>query len=93
MATTRRAFLKQSSLALAGGMLVGSRTTHDRRLERLGEVGIDDPADLDRLMSPIGLDLGGRTPEETAISICAEIIATRTGRSARQLRTAEGPIH
>jgi len=45
------------------------------------------------LMSPIGLDLGGRTPEETAISICAEIIATRTGRSARQLRTAEGPIH
>jgi len=73
--------------------VMGSRTTHDRRLERLAEVGIDDRADLDRLMSPIGLDLGGRTPEETAISICAEIIATRTGRSARQLRTAEGPIH
>ncbi|MGA0970415.1 MAG: XdhC family protein [Ilumatobacteraceae bacterium] len=73
--------------------VMGSRTTHDRRLERLAEVGINDRADLDRLMSPIGLDLGGRTPEETAISICAEIIATRTGRSARQLRTAEGPIH
>ena len=73
--------------------VMGSRTTHAKRLERLAEVGVDDPDDLDRLMSPIGLDLGGRTPEETAISICAEIIARRTGRSARQLRAADGPIH
>jgi xanthine dehydrogenase accessory factor len=73
--------------------VMGSRTTHVKRLERLAEVGVDDPDDLDRLMSPIGLDLGGRTPEETAISICAEIIARRTGRSARQLRAADGPIH
>jgi len=73
--------------------VMGSRRTHDRRLERLAESGISDPSQLDRLMSPIGLDLGARTPEETAISICAEIIATRTGRGARPLREASGPIH
>ena len=73
--------------------VMGSRTTHDKRLERLAEAGIDDPAKLDRLMSPIGLDIGARTPEETAISICAEIIADRTGAQARPLRDGDGPIH
>jgi xanthine dehydrogenase accessory factor len=72
--------------------VMGSRTTHAKRLERLHEAGVSD-GQLSRLMSPIGLDLGARTPEETAISICAEIIASRTGRSAPSLRDAEGPIH
>jgi len=72
--------------------VMGSRTTHAKRLQRLLEAGVD-PSDLDRLMSPIGLDLGARTPEETAISICAEIIATRTGKATPSLKDSEGPIH
>jgi xanthine dehydrogenase accessory factor len=72
--------------------VMGSRRTHDDRTRRLREVGVDD-AGLDRLMSPIGLDLGARTPEETAISILAEIIALRTGRKAPSLRHSDGPIH
>jgi xanthine dehydrogenase accessory factor len=84
----------QGALATRVGYIgvMGSRTTHTKRLERLREVGVTD-ADLARLMSPIGLDLGARTPEETAISICAEIIARRTGRAAPSLRDASGPIH
>ncbi len=73
--------------------VMGSRTTHEKRMERLAEAGIDDPGDLERLMSPIGLDIGARTPEETAISICAEIIARHTGRAAPSLRDGSGPIH
>jgi xanthine dehydrogenase accessory factor len=85
----------QGALATKVGYIgvMGSRTTHARRMERLAEVGITDPADLDRLMSPIGLDIGARTPEETAISICAEIIARRTGRVTPSLRDGSGPIH
>jgi xanthine dehydrogenase accessory factor len=71
---------------------MGSRRTHDDRTRRLREEGVSD-AELDRVMSPIGLDIGARTPEETAVSICAEIIATRTGRHAPNLRDASGPIH
>jgi xanthine dehydrogenase accessory factor len=71
---------------------MGSRRTHTDRVRRLREEGIDDDA-LDRIMAPIGLDLGARTPQETAVSICAEIIALRTGRKARSLRDADGPIH
>ena len=67
--------------------------TSAKRMQRLAEVGVSDPDDLDRLMSPIGLDIGARTPEETAISICAEIIARRTGRITPSLRDGEGPIH
>lgn len=85
----------QGALATSVGYIgvMGSRKTHAKRLERLADVGIDQPHDLERLMSPIGLDLGGRTPEETAIAICAEIIAIRTGRSAASLRTTHGAIH
>jgi xanthine dehydrogenase accessory factor len=71
---------------------MGSRRTHDKRVVRLREAGLGD-ADIDRIMSPIGLDLGARTPEETAVSICAEIIAHRTGRVAPSLRDGTGPIH
>lgn len=71
---------------------MGSRRTHAERVERLREAGVGD-AGLGRLLAPIGLDLGARTPEETAVAICAEIIATRTGRRAPSLRDAVGAIH
>ena len=72
--------------------VMGSRKTHDGRTERLREAGVSDEG-LNRLRSPIGIDIGGRTPEETAISICAEIIALRSGRKVSALRDTEGPIH
>lgn len=83
-----------SALATRAGYLgaMGSRRTHAERVERLREAGVDD-AGLARLMAPIGLDIGARTPEETAVAICAEIIALRTGRAAPSLRDADGPIH
>ena len=85
----------QGALATTVGYIgvMGSRSTHARRMERLAAVGVTDPADLDRLMSPIGLDIGARTPEETAVSICAEIIARRTGRNVPSLRDSSGDIH
>lgn len=72
--------------------VMGSRRTHAKRVERLREVGVDADG-LARLMAPIGLDIGGRTPEETAVSVVAEIIAVRAGRAAPSLRDSEGPIH
>jgi xanthine dehydrogenase accessory factor len=71
---------------------MGSRRTHEDRLGRLRAAGVPDAA-LARLRSPIGLDLGARTPEETAVAICAEIIAVRSGRSGRPLSETTGPIH
>jgi xanthine dehydrogenase accessory factor len=71
---------------------MGSRRTHDDRLARLREEGVPEEQ-LTRLYSPIGLDLGARTPEETAISIAAEIIGQRWGGSGAKLRTTEGAIH
>jgi xanthine dehydrogenase accessory factor len=83
--------------ALATGVgyigVMGSRATHSKRLARLAEAGVTEAAQLDRLMSPTGLDIGARTPEETAISICAEIIATHTNKRAPSLRDSFGPIH
>ncbi|HYN32291.1 MAG TPA: XdhC/CoxI family protein [Ilumatobacteraceae bacterium] len=85
----------QGALATAVGYIgvMGSRSTHARRMQRLAEVGVIERVDLDRLMSPIGLDIGARTPEETAVSICAEIIARRTGRNVPSLRDSSGDIH
>ena len=71
---------------------MGSRKTHEKRVARLREEGVTD-AELARVMAPIGLDIGARSPEETAISICAEIITLRTGRTAPSLKDADGPIH
>ncbi len=76
-------------VAYVGAM--GSRRTHDDRLARLREVGLT-AAEIDRLSSPIGLDLGARTPEETAISIAAEIVAGRWGGSGERLATTSGRI-
>ncbi|MDP6493440.1 MAG: XdhC/CoxI family protein [Acidimicrobiales bacterium] len=83
-----------SALATTVGYIgvMGSRRTHENRLERLREAGVDDEG-IARLYSPIGIDIGARTPEETAVSIVAEIIALRTGRSAQALSTSSGPIH
>ena len=69
---------------------MGSRATHDDRLDRLREVGLTD-AELSRLASPIGLDLGARTPEETAVSIAAEIIARRWGGGGRPIDRGRRP--
>ncbi len=71
---------------------MGSRRTAQQRADRLIDHGVEAPR-LERLMAPIGLDIGARTPEETAIAICAEIIALRTGRNPTSLRDAHGPIH
>lgn len=71
---------------------MGSRRTHADRLERLAARGLSE-GDISRLHSPIGLDLGGRTPQETAVSIVAEILAHRYGRSALPLERSTGAIH
>ncbi len=76
--------------AYVGAM--GSRRTHEKRLAHLRECGLTD-AELSRLASPIGLDLGARTPEETAVSIAAEIIGLRWGGSGQRLSSARGRIH
>jgi xanthine dehydrogenase accessory factor len=71
---------------------MGSRRTHDDRMGRLRAAGLTD-TELSRLSSPIGLDLGGRTPEETAVSIAADIIARRWGGGGRPLAEIAGRIH
>jgi xanthine dehydrogenase accessory factor len=71
---------------------MGSRRTHDGRMSRLRAAGLTD-AELSRLSSPIGLDLGARTPEETAVSIAADIIAKRWGGGGRPLTETDGRIH
>ena len=80
----------RSPAAYVGAM--GSRRTHDDRLGKLREQGLTD-AELARLHSPIGLDLGARTPEETAVSIAAEIVRERWGGTGAPLRQTDGDIH
>lgn len=77
-------------LAYVGAM--GSRKTHNDRMDRLREAGLTD-VELERLSSPIGLDLGSRTPEETAVSIAAEIIALRWGGQGHRLSKMDVRIH
>ena len=82
--------LRLEQVAYVGAM--GSRRTHDQRLAQLREVGVSDD-EIARLSSPIGLDLGARTPEETAVSIAAEIISLRWGGAGSRLSDRGGPIH
>ncbi|MBD0424732.1 XdhC family protein [Streptomyces sp. TRM S81-3] len=77
-------------VAYVGAM--GSRRTHEDRVTRLREAGVPQRK-LDRLRSPIGLDLGARTPEETALSIAAEFVAARYGGTGRPLTGTRTPIH
>jgi len=80
----------RTDAAYIGAM--GSRRTHDDRLSRLREEGVSEES-LARLASPIGLDIGARTPEETAVSIAAEIVGRRWGGTGRPLTRTDGPIH
>jgi xanthine dehydrogenase accessory factor len=82
--------LREADVAYVGAM--GSRRTHEDRMARLVEAGVSED-ELARLSSPVGLDLGARTPEETAVSIAAEIIALRWGGRGERLAATEGRIH
>jgi xanthine dehydrogenase accessory factor len=83
--------------ALRGGCgyvgALGSRHTQAARAERLRSVHGHDEASLARVHGPVGLDLGARTPAETAVAIAAEWLAVRSGRSAANLRASCGPIN
>lgn len=71
---------------------MGSRSTHERRVALLREAGVTE-SEIARLHSPIGLDLAARTPEETAVSILAEILVTTRGATGKSLKGLRGPIH
>jgi xanthine dehydrogenase accessory factor len=82
--------------ALGGGVgyvgALGSRTNQGGRRDRLREMGVPE-ADVARLHGPVGLDIGAASPAETALAICAEIIAAKAGRTAAPLTASAAPIH
>ncbi len=84
----------QTALALPVGFVgaMGARRTVARRADLLREAGVSE-ADLTRLHSPLGLDLAGVTPQETAIAVLAEIVAARRGGSGLPLRAGTGALH
>ncbi len=85
--------LLRAALATPAGYIgvMGSRRTNERRFAQLRESGIET-AQIERLCAPAGLDIGGRTPEEIALSIAAEIIAVRNARQGGRLKEAQGPL-
>jgi xanthine dehydrogenase accessory factor len=80
----------RSPAAFVGAM--GSRRAQSERRERLLDAGLSSE-ELDRLSAPVGLDLGASSPQETALSILAEVVAVRHGHEGGRLRTRDGPIH
>ena len=83
-------FAVKSPAGYLGAM--GSRRTHEKRKVALRELGVSDEA-IERVQAPLGLDLGARTPEETAVSIMGQIIALRSGRAGGHLSSSSGRIH
>ena len=83
----------EAALATPAGFIgaLGSRTTSADRCERLRARGITEAA-LQRINSPVGLDLGGASPAETAVSVVAQVSAVTRGRSAAPLRDTAGPL-
>lgn len=82
--------LRLPSIGYVGAM--GSRRTHTDRMSRLRDIGLSS-GELSRLCSPIGLDIGASTPQETALSIATEIVARRSGATGIALGELSGPIH
>jgi xanthine dehydrogenase accessory factor len=82
--------LRLPEVGYVGAM--GSRRTHDERIQRLRDAGLTEQ-EIERLSSPIGLDLGARTPEETAVSIAAEIVGQHWGGHGSRLSDLAGRIH
>jgi xanthine dehydrogenase accessory factor len=86
--------LLQVALKTKAGYIgaMGSRRTHQKRVENLLEVGVTEK-ELDRIMAPLGLDIGASHPEEVAVAVAAQIIANKYGRPGGSLKHADGRIH